>query len=130
MRFKAIGLTTSAVLFMSLAACNPANPQGDPLPEPAVPPTTPAAAAVETTAALQGINPSLSPEGQPLEEPITCREERGQELAEALVQRCIAVSPATRPPCNVANPCVMIEAEIKRGCDFFGPNEKPAECAA
>ncbi|WP_242912463.1 hypothetical protein [Brevundimonas pishanensis] len=123
---QAIALVSTSLFALILGACD-ARPS-DPVPTPAVPPTTPAAAAVETTGAIQ--SGSLSPEGQPLEKPITCREERGDEAAQALVRRCIAVSPATRPPCNVANPCQMIENEIKRGCDFFGPDEKPAECAA
>jgi hypothetical protein len=51
--------------------------------------------------------------------------------AARLVERCIAVSPATRPPCNVANPCAMIQGEIDRSCGQYGPGEaKPAECAA
>ena len=119
-----------AVLLMSVAACKPASPPDETLPAPAVPPTTPAAAAVETTVAVQSANPSLSPQGQPLEKPITCREEIGDPASKRLVERCIAVSPATRPPCNVANPCQMIKDEIQRGCDFFGPDEKPAECSA
>ena len=36
------------------------------------------------------------------------------EAAQRLVDRCIAVSPATHPPCNVANPCEMIQGEIDR----------------
>ena len=123
---QAIALVSTSVFALILSACD-ARPS-DPIPTPTVPPTTPAAAAVETTAAIQ--SGSLSSQGQPLEKPVTCREEIGDDAAQALVRRCIAVSPATRPPCNVANPCQMIEDEIKRGCDFFGPNEKPAECTS
>ncbi|WP_292054882.1 MULTISPECIES: hypothetical protein [unclassified Brevundimonas] len=123
---QAIALVSTSLFALILSACD-AHPS-DPVPTPEVPPTTPAAAAVETTAAIQ--SGSLSPQGQPLKKPVTCREEIGDDAAQALVRRCIAVSPATRPPCNVANPCQMIEDEIKRGCDFFGPNEKPAECTS
>ena len=130
MRLKAIGLTMAASLLVTLAACKPASPQGDPIPDPALPPTTSAAAAVKTTPAVQPNTPSLSPEGQPLEQPITCREELGDPAAKRLVERCIMVSPATRPPCNVANTCETIQGEIDRGCSFFEPDEKPAECTA
>lgn len=130
MRLKAIGLAATASLLMTLTACNPASPQGDPIPDPIVPPTTSATAAVETMADLQSTNPSLSPEGQPLEKPISCREERGDPAAKRLVERCIMVSPATRPPCNVQNTCALIQDEIDRGCGFFPADEKPAECTA
>lgn len=126
---KSRSLWFATLLIVPLAACNPPSPPADPTPVPVVPPTTPASASVATTAAIAA-NPSLSPAGQPLEQPISCLEERGEPAAKRLVERCIAVSPATRPPCNVANPCQMIESEIKRGCDFFKDDEKPAECAA
>ena len=106
----------AAVLLM--AACSPSA-------------DAPPAAPAEPVAPSVSANPSLTPEGQPLEQEISCLEERGQAQAQRLVERCIAVSPATRPPCNVQNPCAMIEDEIKRSCDMYGPNEtKPAECAA
>ena len=55
----------------------------------------------------------------------------GLEAAQRLVDRCVAVSPATHPPCNVANPCEMIQGEIDRSCDQYAPGEaKPSECAA
>ena len=53
----------------------------------------------------------------------------GEPVAARLVQRCIAVSPATHPPCNVANPCALIQGEIDRACEMYGPGEaKPGEC--
>ncbi|MEG1451331.1 hypothetical protein [Brevundimonas sp.] len=130
MAYKMRSLWLAAALIVPLAACNPASPPSDPTPVPVVPPTTPASASVAATVAVQAANPDLSPQGQPLEQPISCREELGDPAAKRLVERCIAVSPATRPPCNAANPCMMIQDEIKRGCDFFGPDEKPAECSA
>ena len=62
--------------------------------------------------------------------PVSCLNDIGEPAAKRLVERCIMVSPATRPPCHVDNPCDMIQSEIDRGCDFFPANEKPAECAA
>ena len=59
----------------------------------------------------------------------SCETEIGLVAAQRLVQRCIAVSPATHPPCNVQNNCDMIQAEIDRNCQ---PGDAPlaAECRA
>lgn len=63
--------------------------------------------------------------------PISCLNDIGAEAAQRLVDRCVAVSPATRPPCNVANPCELIQGEIDRSCAMYAPGEaKPSECAA
>ncbi len=64
-------------------------------------------------------------------EPGSCLAEIGEARSKRLVERCIAVSPATRPPCNSANPCAMIQGEIDRSCAMYGPDEtKPKECGA
>ncbi|MEJ6789369.1 hypothetical protein BrevBR_07430 [Brevundimonas sp. BR2-1] len=64
-------------------------------------------------------------------EPGSCLAEIGADASARLVQRCIAVSPATHPPCNSANPCAMIQGEIDRACEMYAPGEaKPAECSA
>ena len=52
--------------------------------------------------------------------PISCSAEIGSGAAAALVEQCIRVSPATRPPCNVQNSCAMIEDEIARSCAVTG----------
>ncbi|MEE4719392.1 hypothetical protein V2K69_25565 [Pseudomonas alliivorans] len=44
----------------------------------------------------------------------SCAEAIGQKSAESLVKQCINVSPATHPPCNVANSCAMINSEVER----------------
>lgn len=63
--------------------------------------------------------------------PADCLSDVGAAASARLVQRCIAVSPATRPPCNSANPCALIQGEIDRACAMYGPEEtRPAECAA
>ena len=60
-----------------------------------------------------------------------CRDAIGEAASARLVQRCIAVSPATRPPCNAVNPCTLIQGEIDRSCEMYAPGEvKPAECSA
>jgi hypothetical protein len=46
----------------------------------------------------------------------SCGAAVGMERARTLVRECLAVSPATHPPCNAENSCSMIVDEIKRGC--------------
>jgi len=57
-----------------------------------------------------------------------CSKSAGQKTAELLVQQCQQVSPATHPPCNVANACELMIDEIKRGCAMIDKNA-PAFCA-
>ncbi len=52
--------------------------------------------------------------------PRSCAAERGADSVNRLVQACLRVSPATRPPCNAANSCAMIEDEIARSCALLG----------
>lgn len=74
--------------------------------------------------------PAPTPEA-PETRPVSCAEERGQAAAQALADQCRQVSPATRPPCNPANPCAMIQAEIDRSCALWAEDDDvPAECAA
>jgi hypothetical protein len=99
-----------------LAACGQAD---EPVPPPAETPAAPAEPA-----------PAPTPEA-PGTEPVSCADERGQAAAQALADQCRQVSPATRPPCNPANPCAMIQAEIDRSCALWaGDGDVPAECAA
>ncbi|WP_338466773.1 hypothetical protein RXV95_14705 [Novosphingobium sp. ZN18A2] len=56
--------------------------------------------------------------------PVSCTESIGAAKAAALVKQCLAVSPATHPPCNADNSCAMIESEIARGCALLGPDGK------
>lgn len=83
--------------------------------------------------APQGREGSLSQAGQsaPSPQPAGCLGERGQDGAQRLADRCRQVSPATRPPCNVANPCAMIQAEIDRACALWAEDgDLPKECGA
>jgi len=59
---------------------------------------------------------------------VACSKSAGQKKAEVLVQQCQQVSPATHPPCNVANACELMIDEIKRGCAMIDKNA-PAFCA-
>lgn len=56
-----------------------------------------------------------------------CAGEIGQRAADQLVLQCRDVSPATRPPCNVANSCSMIRDEIVRGCGMLD-DDAPEYC--
>jgi hypothetical protein len=59
----------------------------------------------------------------------SCAFTMGDAMARTLVERCLRVSPATHPPCNVRNPCNLIIAEISRGCALLEAT-KPDFCAA
>lgn len=75
------------------------------------------------------VDPGLSPVASGVEG--SCLSELGAAAAARLVERCIQVSPATRPPCNTQNSCALIQGEIDRSCAMFGPDEtRPPECTA
>jgi len=94
----------------------------EPAPAPVAPPKPKTEAAPE---------PVVSKPAEPAGDPGSCLAEIGEARSKRLVERCIQVSPATRPPCNIANPCEMIQGEIDRSCAMYGPDEtKPKECAA
>jgi hypothetical protein len=57
-----------------------------------------------------------------------CSQAVGEERAKRLVSECLAVSPATHPPCNASNSCVLIIDEIKRSCAMLGSRAAPAFC--
>jgi hypothetical protein len=59
----------------------------------------------------------------------SCASDIGVQAASKLVRQCLQVSPATHPPCNVQNSCVMVRDEIKRGCDFIEEG-KPSFCGS
>ena len=98
-------------------------------------------ASVEQTAVMPEDAPPQEEAEAPVEEasnegpaqgsPLACSADIGAAASAKLVQRCIAVSPATHPPCNAQNECALIQGEIDRSCAMYGPNEtKPAECSA
>ncbi|MGQ2991652.1 MAG: hypothetical protein ACT6RD_05970 [Brevundimonas sp.] len=110
-----------AGLFLSgaLMACSP-RPEAPPAP----------AASPPAPAEARPPRAPVPPERVPISE-TPCRQAIGEAASARLVQRCIAVSPATRPPCNAANPCDLIQGEIDRSCNQYGPGEtRPKECAA
>ncbi|GJD43538.1 hypothetical protein AFCDBAGC_1390 [Methylobacterium cerastii] len=58
----------------------------------------------------------------------SCRASVGERDSARLVERCLAVSPATHPPCNASNACALIESEIVRSCRLFDDGTAPAFC--
>lgn len=116
-----------------MAACQPAQtPTQTPTqtPEPAPVPSM-EAPAVPTA---EPVDEAAPPAQTPVETPVTaaaCTDEVGAAAAARLVERCRMVSPATRPPCNVANACALIREHIDWACAKWAPGEtKPPECAA
>lgn len=58
----------------------------------------------------------------------SCADRRGAQAAAQLVAQCAQVSPATHPPCNAANSCAVIEAEIRRSCGLLDAAHRPGFC--
>lgn len=62
-------------------------------------------------------------------ETLSCSADIGAAGAARRAAICRDVSPATHPPCNVANSCAMINDEIARSCALFdGKGEPMASC--
>ena len=111
-----------------LAGCQPSAeepaspPPGVDLPAPEMPADAPPQEEVDLGSPAGGSVPAMDG---------SCQSQIGEAAAARLVERCIAVSPATHPPCNVANPCALIQGEIDRACGLYAPGEtKPTECSA
>ena len=99
---------------LTVSACERSSKPIQPIVEPAA--ATPAS---ETA--------SVVPDANALQ----CDAQIGQAAAKRLAERCLQVSPASHPPCNVANSCEMIQGEIDRACAMYGKGEvKPKECTA
>jgi hypothetical protein len=71
----------------------------------------------------------MAPQRVPIDDR-PCLETLGEAAAARLVQRCVAVSPATRPPCHASNPCDLIQGEIDRSCAMWTRDGEtpPKEC--
>lgn len=99
--------TVSPILLLSLlglAACSPSAPKTA---------TAPAAKAASSLAEAVKTAPDTP------SAPVSCADEIGATAAQKRADICRTVSPATHPPCNVANSCAMIEDEIARSCALF-----------
>ena len=124
---RAFASLVSVLAALTLAGCDNAS-------EPAAPPGSGTPTAADTSQAGVVMPLDAPPQEEPVAEVGTgsetaCALELGQTASARLVERCIAVSPATHPPCNAANPCAMIRDEIDRSCAMYGAGVvKPAEC--
>jgi hypothetical protein len=122
-------LTVFALLAVTALVASCERPAEAPATEPAAAAAAPAPEMPADAPPQEEVDPAVALE--PVGAPVSCLNDIGQAAAQRLVDRCIAVSPATHPPCNVANPCEMIQGEIDRSCEMYAPGEaKPAECAA
>ena len=124
-------LISAAGFALILSGCQAAAPEPDKGAETA---TAPGMVPVATQIGAPEPEPRI-PEGPSMKaEPVAvsetpCRTAIGEKASARLVARCIAVSPATRPPCNAANPCDLIQGEIDRSCNQYAAGEvRPAEC--
>lgn len=115
---------------LSLAACNASPDQKavgasakDVTDNEAVPaPATTSVAPASTPLASSATAPASAG-------PLSCSAQIGAAAADRLAGACRNVSPATHPPCNVANSCAMMEDEIARSCALFDGQGSPmAEC--
>ncbi|MBW8882783.1 MAG: hypothetical protein JF615_15590 [Asticcacaulis sp.] len=109
------------VPLLMLTACKPAEKPADL--------ATSSEAAAADSAVYTGTSPVALADESPAAE-VSCKDEVGAAAAKKLVDQCLAVSPATHPPCNAENACSLIRSEIKRSCDMLPADEQiPAECA-
>ena len=115
-------LLLAACAAVALAACSPASE----------PDETDTAAETRAEAPLMPTDAppqeEVTPEETPAGAPGACRDTIGEAASAKLVERCLAVSPATRPPCNADNPCALIQGEIDRACALFS-DDPPEACA-
>ncbi|GGG91462.1 hypothetical protein [Silvibacterium dinghuense] len=58
----------------------------------------------------------------------SCAASIGAAPAQKLVDRCLKVSTATHPPCNVQNSCALMRDEIRRSCNLLGEDDAPGFC--
>lgn len=84
------------------------------------PTPAPAPAAVQTPAADDAAATAAAG-------PLACAADIGAAAARRLANTCRSVSPATHPPCNVANSCAMMEEEIARSCALFDGKGAPLD---
>ena len=117
-------LLACLILGALLAACQPR-------PEPAAsaPVPTPAPSPAREPEARLPEGPDMAPQPVPIDDR-PCLETLGEAASARLVQRCIAVSPATRPPCHASNPSDLIQGEIDRSCAMWTRDGEtpPKEC--
>ncbi|MGA9659703.1 MAG: hypothetical protein WBQ60_11465 [Asticcacaulis sp.] len=108
-----IGLT-----LLSLAACDKTEKTSPPVSLPEAPKKSDISPTQATVASASALSIKAG-------QPAACAAEIGAAAAERRVKLCLSVSPATHPPCNVANSCAMIDNEIARSCALFDGKDAP-----
>jgi hypothetical protein len=117
-------LLSGAVL--GLAACGPSKAPDQPVANSAAAMANDAPALPAHEAPTPTVENATTPVASG---PTSCAAQIGQAAADRLASACRNASPATRPPCNVANSCAMMEDEIARSCALFDGKGAPmAEC--
>ena len=134
---RTIGWISTMVAVAALSACNAPDTTA-PDPQQTEARASDPARAVEQTGPVNtapAVQPNVTEDGRPpldnssaQAEPGSCLAELGREKAETLSEQCYAMSPATRPLCNIENSCERIRKELKRGCDFGDTSDNPAYC--
>ena len=113
---RPVFLSILCLAVLALSACERSSKPMQPIVEPAAAAATPSSESA-----------SIAPDANALQ----CDAQIGQAAAKRLAERFLLVSPASHPPCNVANSCEMIQGEIDRACSLYGKGEaKPKECTA
>jgi hypothetical protein len=129
MRHTLLSWTLMGCASMSLAACGaPTQPKADEAPDNSI------AASVDAPANISHVENAIPAlpvaDAESPAKLLSCAADIGAAAAAKRVAVCRNVSPATHPPCNVANSCAMIEDEIARSCALFdGKGEPMAGCA-
>lgn len=127
MRPLSLSWTLPGCALIALAGC------GQPSPQQKADAVAGNAATVPADATPEPINAAQSPmPAAPLADgadaaPLSCAADIGSAAAAKRVAICRNVSPATRPPCNAANSCAMIEDEIARSCALFDGKGEPMQ---
>ena len=65
--------------------------------------------------------------GAPAPDPAPANVTPAPDSAAQSARTCRNVSPATRPPCNVANSCAIMQDEIARSCALFDGKGEPMD---
>ncbi|MEC3910240.1 hypothetical protein U5A82_07020 [Sphingobium sp. CR2-8] len=125
MRCRLMTLALSGCALISLAACGqPTQPKADNATGNAAAPAPMASASNSAQSPLPAAPPVAD---APSATPLSCAADIGSAAAARRVAICRNVSPATHPPCNVANSCAMIDDEIARSCALFDGKGEPMQ---
>jgi hypothetical protein len=125
MRHAALSWMISGCALLALGACGaPSQPEHKADAVASANDAAPVAPSPVNAGAAQ--SPMPAPVAQSAE-PLSCAADIGAAAAAKRVAVCRNVSPATRPPCNAANSCAMIEDEIARSCALFDGKGEPMQ---